>query len=111
MKLTNPDGGIESTQYDALGNIVKQTDADGNENRYSYTAENLLSRVIYPDGETLSYDYDKLGNVTSETSPEGGQRSMRMTRSAISPQPLMLWVRLRAMNTPPQTGSPRSPTH
>jgi YD repeat-containing protein len=51
-------------EYDASGNVVARTDANGAVTRYTYDALNRLTALTYPDGSTVSYTYDNLGRRT-----------------------------------------------
>ena len=82
--VTEMEGGKYKTisELDAFGNIIKQTDGNGNTSRYEYNSQNQLvkiydgyenitayeynalgavSRIIYPDGAKTKYDYNYMG--------------------------------------------------
>nr|WP_252508778.1 RHS repeat domain-containing protein [Paenibacillus peoriae] len=59
-------------EYDAVNDqILKQTDANGNETQFSYNALGDQTSVTEPNGETTKYTYDMLGNLTQITYPDG----------------------------------------
>ncbi len=47
--------------YDGIGNILSEIDAEGYSNQYSYYLNGLLKEKTYPDGKIESYDYDLTG--------------------------------------------------
>jgi YD repeat-containing protein len=47
--------------YDAGGNLVSATNADGHETRYTYDEEHLLTAQRYPTGLTAMFRYDAGG--------------------------------------------------
>jgi RHS repeat-associated protein len=55
------------SEYDVLGNVVKQTDARGNSASYIYNHDSTLAEVDYPDGGSIKLGYDLLGRKTSVT--------------------------------------------
>ncbi|MFD1460350.1 RHS repeat-associated core domain-containing protein [Paenibacillus farraposensis] len=59
-------------EYDAVSDqILKQTDANGNETQFSYNALGDQTSVTEPNSETTKYTYDMLGNLTRITYPDG----------------------------------------
>ena len=58
-------------EYDANGNLVRRTDANGATIKYEYDTENRLTRILYPDGSKVTYTYDALGRRTQMTDPLG----------------------------------------
>ena len=44
--------------YDALGNVLENTDAYGNITQYTYNNDGTLNKVTYPDSTTEEYSYD-----------------------------------------------------
>ncbi|MCC1495020.1 RHS repeat-associated core domain-containing protein, partial [Cognatishimia sp. F0-27] len=52
--------------YDADGNMIRRTDAEG-VTRYRYDVENRLVRVTEPDGTEITFDYDVFGNRSART--------------------------------------------
>ncbi|MGW3953092.1 DUF6531 domain-containing protein [Streptomyces sp. NPDC004752] len=65
--VTAPLGGVTSTQYDAVGNVIKHTDADQRVTTYGYDKLDQLTTVTAPDGGQTTYTYDAVGNVEERT--------------------------------------------
>lgn len=65
--------------YDALGNLVSETNPDGIETRYTYDTLGNIAQIIRAVGtssETVEfYGYDAVGNLTASISPEGIRRN------------------------------------
>ncbi len=53
-------------EYDAIGQLVKVTDAEGNITTSTYDMGGRVTQVIHPASGTTSYTYDNLGNITSK---------------------------------------------
>ena len=68
-----PEAATVSNAYDAAGNRIAETDANGNTTHYSYDSRNRLISVTNALGEATSYEYDEVGNRLSETAPDGGE--------------------------------------
>jgi RHS repeat-associated protein len=66
----NPDGGTNTTIYNATGQQQATVDALGNVTSYTYDNENRLVRTTYPDGTTTSSAYDANGNRVTSTDQE-----------------------------------------
>lgn len=83
--ITDANGNVTSYKYDALGRVVKETDAlgvsivytydskgnlktktDGNGNviLYEYDYPSRLIKKTYPDGSVEAFEYDRKGNLT-----------------------------------------------
>jgi RHS repeat-associated protein len=60
-----------SYTYDADGNQLSATNADGQTASYAYDADNEPTSTTLPDGTTTSTGYDADGNVTSQTDGRG----------------------------------------
>ncbi|MGH7643134.1 MAG: RHS repeat-associated core domain-containing protein [Candidatus Dormibacteria bacterium] len=60
-----------STACDADGNVVSQTDGDGNLTSYSYNSLNQQISSTNAAGQVPSYTYDGDGNLLTETKPSG----------------------------------------
>ena len=59
---------------DAFGNVIKQTDGNGNTRIYEYDCKNLLIAVYDSYSNKTSYEYNVLGKVKSVTLP-GGEKT------------------------------------
>lgn len=65
---------IESTkQYDPEGNLISETDRNGNVTQYEYDALNRLARTIYADGGEAQMVYDALGQLIEEIDTLGNK--------------------------------------
>lgn len=69
--VTDPLGGVTTTAYDAVNNVVKQTDADKRGTAYGYDKLDRLTEVTAPGGAVTTYGYDTVGNVTERTDANG----------------------------------------
>ena len=58
-------------EYDAAGNLIKETLPDGSSTQYAYNRGGRLIRMEDADGLVTEYEYDVLGNVTKETNNAG----------------------------------------
>ncbi len=61
---TDPLGNASVRSYDAVGNLLTLSNADGTTS-YTYDANNRVTEVTYPDLTTASYTYDARGNRLS----------------------------------------------
>ena len=69
--VTTPGSKVTQYGYDAAGNLVSRTDADGNAWTYGYNADNQVGKVTDPLGNTATYSYDGDGNQASYTEARG----------------------------------------
>ncbi len=60
------------TDYDLVGNVILQTDANGNATTYQYDNDYRVTLTTDPMGNTSTYTYDMNGNVLSETDSQTG---------------------------------------
>jgi RHS repeat-associated protein len=62
-----------ATQYvtDAVGRLVTQRDALGNETTYTYDAQ-LITSITDPLGNTARFEYDNAGRLIRQIAPSGG---------------------------------------
>ena len=56
--------------YDKAGNLIKETDCNGNSIQYDYDAYDRVIRVTDQDGITTRAFYDEEGNITKVVDPE-----------------------------------------
>lgn len=52
-RVTYANGATQSLTYDLAGNVISETDGEGNTKRYRYDRVNRLTAVIDEEGETL----------------------------------------------------------
>ncbi len=72
--MTDPLEQTTQNTYDMVGNLIKQTDRNGNNITYQYNGQGkLLNKKVTKDGQTkqITYTYDKLGNRKSMTDETG----------------------------------------
>ncbi len=72
--MTDPLEQTTQNTYDMVGNLIKQTDRNGNIITYQYNGQGkLLNKKVTKDGQTkqITYTYDKLGNRKSMTDETG----------------------------------------
>ncbi|MDX3311449.1 RHS repeat protein [Streptomyces sp. ME08-AFT2] len=69
--VTDPLAGVSTTAYDAVNNVVKQTNADKRATAYAYDKLDQLTEVTDPGGAVTTYGRDKAGNVTERTDASG----------------------------------------
>lgn len=62
---TNPSGAVESFVYDADGNIIEDTDGNGNKISYTLNAINQVVKKTYADGTNNTFVYDNWGGLVS----------------------------------------------
>ncbi|MBU7038627.1 MAG: exo-alpha-sialidase [Theionarchaea archaeon] len=69
-QVTYPDSTNETYLYDAVGNVVQKTDANGTTG-FVYDNGYQLSSVTYTDGSVVTFEYDVNGSRTLLTDSEG----------------------------------------
>jgi len=70
-------GGSVYYTYDAVGNMISMTDANGHTTNYAYDPLNRPISIIDPLGYTTSNTYDAVGNTVSLTDANGKTTSYR----------------------------------
>ena len=70
-KEIDANGKATQYTYDANGNRLSRTDALGNKTRYSYDALNRLTSLTDPDGGVTYFDYDANDNLVTVKDPRG----------------------------------------
>ncbi|MDR0916611.1 MAG: S8 family serine peptidase, partial [Oscillospiraceae bacterium] len=67
-----PDGYVEQKfMYDAFGNVIAQTDANGNVTQYAYDALGRVTLQTNPDGTAKTWVYDSVANTIIATDERG----------------------------------------
>ncbi|KAB3527512.1 RHS repeat-associated core domain-containing protein [Alkaliphilus serpentinus] len=59
--------------YDAIGNIIKIIDGEGNETQYQRDQRGMITKIIDSQQVETLYQYDNAGNLTSQT--DGNQNT------------------------------------
>ncbi len=70
-KQTDPAGGVTTYTYDANDNRLSMTDALGGTSRYAYDGAGNMLTSISPEGRQMSFSYDAVGNPVVMTDPNG----------------------------------------
>lgn len=70
--VASPLGRTTTLQRDALGRVVKRTDAHGQDTDHEYDAAGRLTKTTDPEGRAWRYAYDALGRLTRVTLNDGG---------------------------------------
>jgi RHS repeat-associated protein len=66
LETKGPSGTVRF-DYDAEGNLVKKTEADGRAWQYQWDATGMLAKVVRPDGFVVEMRYDALGRRVSKS--------------------------------------------
>ncbi|MCB8978742.1 MAG: hypothetical protein H6657_15085 [Ardenticatenaceae bacterium] len=75
--ITDALGNVTQRELDSDGNVVRQTDANGNVTTFTYDkgsqrhGEGRLIQTTYADGTTTQFTYDALGRLIAETDQAG----------------------------------------
>ncbi|MHB8835966.1 MAG: InlB B-repeat-containing protein [Candidatus Methylomirabilia bacterium] len=70
-KITEPNGAVTTfQQYDGLGNVLLETDANNRDTTFSFDSRGFLQARTTAEG-TTRYEYDAQGNVAKTTYPKG----------------------------------------
>ncbi len=64
-------GNTTSFEYDAIGNLVSQTDANQNTVRYEYDEKNRRTAIVNANGHRSEFDYDLAGRLLKTTDANG----------------------------------------
>jgi RHS repeat-associated protein len=67
LSETDPLGGTRKWTYDSHGNVLTDTDKDGNTTTYTYDSYGNRAQTTDALGEVTKYTYDIMGNMTSMT--------------------------------------------
>ena len=68
---------------DAFGNVIVQTDGNGNQKRYEYDCQNNLTAVYDGYGNKTTYEYNALGKISRVTLPDGSQTEFYYNNSGL----------------------------
>ncbi|MDG6990885.1 MAG: hypothetical protein JRM99_05630 [Nitrososphaerota archaeon] len=113
LPVPRPDGTRETKAYDAAGNLLTRTTANGSTISYAYDSLNRLVEASYPgSGGAVSYTYDADGNRLSQVSPSARDYYGYDARGRLTNQTEYVdgsKVQTLYATTPPGTSS-RSPT-
>ena len=61
VEVSSNTGQKKTYAYDAVGNMITLTDANGSITRFEYNYNGKVTKVINSLGQTNIYDYDKKG--------------------------------------------------
>jgi YD repeat-containing protein len=64
---------VSRTAYDAYGNTIAQTDAEGRSNSKVYGGFGRLLQDFDEDGIQVAYSYDVFGRIVREFDPNGAK--------------------------------------
>jgi RHS repeat-associated protein len=76
--VTDPNGRITKSGYDALGNLLQAVDAVGNVTNYTYQY-NLLAKITDANGNQTSFTHNGSGDLTDVTFPDGASEHYSVT--------------------------------
>ena len=66
------DGDTTTLAYNASGELTKVTDPEGRTLTFTYTSAGQIAGLTDPDGRTMSFAYDSAGDLSSVTEVDGG---------------------------------------
>ena len=90
VRILDPLGNQVLFEYDAAGNVTRQTDAKGNVYSSVYDALNRRISIQYPDGAIETSVYDDR-NLVSQTDAAGRQTQYEYDEMAIFQKLPMHW--------------------
>jgi RHS repeat-associated protein len=71
--------GITQYQYDANGNLIAETDSDGNTTQWAYNARNQQTLEVSPTGGITAKTYDPAGNLSTIVDPDDREQEFNYT--------------------------------
>jgi RHS repeat-associated protein len=71
VSITDPLSIVQSLTYDPVGNIITDTDGNGETTTYTYDGLDSLINTTYYDSTDVDYTYDPVGNRLSMTDSYG----------------------------------------
>ena len=71
---TDSEGDKTYFEYDNQGNMINKTYPIGGKVTYEYDSSGNMISATYPDGDKFTYEYDDRGNKISVTYPDGRKR-------------------------------------
>lgn len=81
-KQTDPEGNIQQYLYNRAGHLIRSTNALGKITSFDIDGNGRLVKVTDPLGQEYRYSYDKVDNRTSQIDPRG--QSIQMAYDAMS---------------------------
>jgi RHS repeat-associated protein len=72
--VTDANGRVTKSGYDALGHLVQTVDAAGNVTTFTYQ-NNLLKKITDANGNATTYSYDVNRNLSGTSFPDGSSES------------------------------------
>jgi YD repeat-containing protein len=71
--LSHTFGPLYTRTFDSMGNILTQTDANGNASQFTYDSRGNVLKVVDPLNEVTTFTYDNMDRVLSQTGPRQNQ--------------------------------------
>lgn len=62
---------VKKFEYDQLGNLIKETDANDNVTQYEYDKLKRVTKLIFSDGKYITCSYDDTYNIATYTNENG----------------------------------------
>jgi RHS repeat-associated protein len=81
--VTDPNGRVTRSGYDALGHLVQATDAAGTTTTFTYQ-NNLAKTITDANGNATSYTYNANRELSGTTFPDGTSESYVITNGVVS---------------------------
>jgi len=81
--VTDANGRVTKSGYDALGHLVQEIDAAGNITTFTYQ-NNLLKKITDANGNATTYAYNVNRELSGTTFPDGTSESYAVTNGMVS---------------------------
>ena len=83
VRHIQPNGGVEHFGYDAQGQLISQTRADGTEIHMDWDDSGNLVKILDPEGQVWLRAYDVQGNLVEETDPLGHKTTYEYDKAGL----------------------------
>lgn len=70
-KTINSQNNSKTNEYNGFGQLILESDFNGNKTKYEYSPEGDVSKIFYPDGNSQSFIFDGIGRIKEYTNPNG----------------------------------------